>query len=119
MHFHVLTYIYLCTISTGSQLTVCQESCYVAHVITDRCQSQFTSIKGNRSGAFLDYLYNFNCSSPESYLIPGLPPDTEKCLQADDFCELIIILMCTSVLMHVNLPLSLTLMALFYSLVSK
>ena len=91
-HFHALTYVYLCTISTGSQLTLCQESCHVAHVVTDRCQSQFTSIKGNRSSAFLDYLYNFNCSSPESYLIPGVPPDTEKCLQADDFCELIIFL---------------------------
>ena len=57
-------------------------------MVNDRCQSQFTSM--NRSSVFWDYVYNFNCSSPESYLIPGLPPDTEKCLQADDVCEFIV-----------------------------
>ena len=61
-------------------------------VVNDRCQSLFTSINGNspnRSAGFWDYVYSFNCSSPDSYLIPDLPPDTEKCLQADDLCEFI------------------------------
>ena len=78
--------------STGSQLTLCKESCNVVDTVSDQCQSQFTSIKGNRSGGFWDYVYNFNCSSPESYLIPGLAPDTEKCLQADNVCEFIILI---------------------------
>ena len=76
--------------STGSQLTFCKESCNVVNTVSNRCQSQFTSIKGNISGGFLDYFLNFNCSSPESYLIQGLPPNMEMCLQADDFCEFII-----------------------------
>ena len=75
-------------ISIGSQLTLCKESCNIVDMVNDRCQSQFTSMKRNRSAVFWDYVYNFNCSSPESYLIPDLPPDTEKCLQADDVCEL-------------------------------
>ena len=74
---------------TGSQLTVCTESCYVVTTVLNRCQSQFTSINGNRSVGLLDYISNFNCSSPDTYLIPGLPLDTEKCLQADDLCEFI------------------------------
>ena len=77
-------YLYPCT---GTKLTLCKESCNVVDTVSDRCQSQFTLIKENISGALLDYLYNFNCSSPESYLIPGLPPDAEKCLQADDVCK--------------------------------
>ena len=58
--------------------------------ISDQCKSQFTSVLGNRSDALPvnDYFNNFNCSSPESYLIPGLPLDTEKCLEADDLCKL-------------------------------
>ena len=56
----------------------------------DQCYSQLSSIKGNRSVDFLDYLYNFNCSSPESYLIPDIPHDTEKCIQAENIGELII-----------------------------
>ena len=71
----------------GTQLTLCKESCNVVDMVSDRCQSQFTLIKGNISGALLDYLYNFNCSYPESYLIPGLFPDMEKCLKADDVCK--------------------------------
>ena len=86
--------------STGSQLTLCKESCNVVDTVSNQCHSQFTSIQGNISGVFLDYFFNFNCSSSESYLIPGLPPDTENCLQADDFCEFII-LMCTSEFMSI------------------
>ena len=66
------------------------ESCNIVDKIIDQCQSQFTLIKGNRSNDFFDYLYRFNCSSPESYLISSLPLNTEKCLQADDFCEFIV-----------------------------
>ena len=78
--------IYVST-PTGTQMTLCEESCYV---ITDRCQSQFTSIQRSKLDGFFDSLYIFNCSFPESYLIPGLPPDTENCLQADDVCEFIV-----------------------------
>ena len=74
-------------ISTGTQLTICKESCYVVDVIGDRCDFEFTNAIENKPGVFVDYFSNFNCSSPESYLIPGLPPDTEQCLQADDFCK--------------------------------
>ena len=73
----------------GTQLTLCKESCNIVDRISDRCQSQFTAIKGNILGALLDYVYNFSCSSPESYLTPSLPPDTEQCLHADDICEFI------------------------------
>ena len=73
--------------STGSQLALCRESCDMVDRVSDRCHSQFTSIKWNRSGAFWDYFNNFSCSSPETYIIPGLPHDTEMCIQADAFRE--------------------------------
>ena len=81
----------MCTcifVSTGSQLTVCEESCHVVLTVRNRCQSQFTLIKGNTSADLLDYIMsNFNCSSPETYLIPGLPLNTQRCIPADDLCE--------------------------------
>ena len=91
-------------------MTLCEESCYV---ITDRCQSQFTSIEGSKFDGFFYPLYNFNCSSPESYLIPGFPPDMENCLQADDVGEFIVNLecmydCCASLLTCINLHMQLT-----------
>ena len=107
-------------ISAGTQLTLCKESCNVVDKISDQCKSQFTLIMKNRFGALFDYFSNFNCSSPDSYLIPGLPPDTEICIQADEFCEfsfivcmlihacMSILYMCTSFLtcnnLHMQLP---------------
>ena len=89
------------------------ESCNVTDNLNDQCYSQFTSVKGNRSVDILDYLYNFNCSSPESYLIPDLPHDSENCIQADDICELIITVTHTCMLCIAHtvgtLPLQLTL----------
>ena len=85
----MIQYIAANFISTDNPLSLCKESCNIVDMVNDRCQSQFTSMKGNRSAFLGDYVYNFNCSSPESYLIPDLPPDTEKCLQADDLCEFI------------------------------
>ena len=82
---------YLIHVSADSQLTVCKDSCRVVDKISDQCNSQFTSIKENRSVKFFDYLYDFNCSVPKSYLIPDMPHDTEKCIQAEDLCELVYI----------------------------
>ena len=70
----------------GTQLPLCKESCGALDKINDQCHWQFNAIKRNTND-FFDYLYKFNCSSPESYLLPGLPPDTEKCLQMEDFCK--------------------------------
>ena len=74
-------------VSAGSQLTVCEKSCHVVITVRNRCQSQFTSINENRSADLLDYISNFNCSSPETYLIPGFPLNTQRCIPADDLCE--------------------------------
>ena len=82
---------------TGTQLSLCKESCNVVDEISDQCKSEFTLIEENRFGALFDYLHNFNCSSPESYLIPDLPFDTEKCIQADDLCELMCACSCMNV----------------------
>ena len=81
------TYLSNVYIFTGTQLTICKESCNVIDVIMERCNSQFTAVMENIPDAFLYYFFIFNCSSPETYLIPGLPPDTEQCLRADDLCE--------------------------------
>ena len=86
----VLSHTRMCTsifVSAGSLLTVCEESCHVVITIRNRCQSQFISINENRSADLLDYISNFNCSSPETYLIPGLPTNTQRCIPADDLCE--------------------------------
>ena len=71
----------------GTQLAVCTDSCYALDIINDKCRSQLNAIKQTHSGPFVDFLNHFNCTSPESYLIPGIPKDNETCLNAEDYCE--------------------------------
>ena len=72
---------------------MCEKSCNVVDTIINQCQSLFTLSMGNRTNnSFFDYVYNFNCSSPKSYLVPGLPLDEEKCLQADQLSEFIVLI---------------------------
>ena len=72
---------------SGTQVAVCPDSCSSLDTINAQCQSQLRAIEQENSSAFAEWLSSFNCTSPETYLIPGLPPDIDNCLDAEDYCE--------------------------------
>lgn len=80
-HF-ILVYVH-----TGTQLPVCIDSCYALDIVTTKCTSELSLIKLNSTGLFIDFLTNFNCTSPESYLVPGFPIDMDNCINAEDYSE--------------------------------
>ena len=71
----------------GTQLPVCSDSCSLLRRVKEICSDQFNQIKAqNDTGPFIQYLDGFNCSDPQSYLVPGVPVDEEECISAYDFC---------------------------------
>ncbi|CAI8017445.1 Tyrosine-protein kinase Mer [Geodia barretti] len=78
-----------CHPQKGTQLAVCPESCYALDVINDQCRLQLDAIKqSNHSSPFVNFLNHFNCTSPDSYLIPNFPLDMENCLNTVDYFSL-------------------------------
>ena len=77
-----------CVFSIGAQISVCIDSCSVGQYIGSVCVEQFDQIgvqNGTSIGPFEYFLKNFNCTNSQSYLIPGIPVDTEECLSLHDF----------------------------------
>ena len=72
---------------SGTQVAVCPDSCSSLDMINTQCQSHLRTIKQENSSAFAEWLSSFNCTSPETYLIPEIPEDIDKCLDAEDYCE--------------------------------
>jgi len=75
------------SLSPDTQLAVCANSCSVLETIYEKCSAQFNQIKAeNSTSPLIQYVDGFNCSAPESYLVPGVPVDAEVCISAYDLC---------------------------------
>ena len=53
----------------------------------EKCSDQFNQVKAhNDTGSLIQYLDDFNCSDPRSYIVPNVPVDEEECISAYDLC---------------------------------
>ena len=85
VYFQLTLATLLCVFLIGAQLPVCNESCSVGEYVRSRCVEEFDQIRAKNGTSFEYFMRSFNCTNSQSYLIPGIPVDSEECLSLYDF----------------------------------
>lgn len=69
----------------GTQMIICDDQCSAIMEVAERCQFWSKASNFAPSDPFVDYLQNFNCSDPRTYLIKGISTNGMECLPLTNF----------------------------------